>query len=367
MPSSSSSTSRVSSQSAVLTPSSAATLQVIPATRETRHSLDTPLQTLQHIAVLQLNVVLQNSQAPTTAPGSIAGICETHAEACQCQFYLDKATKSASEQEPQPEGEEEACKHVAGFKTASTRPPDPAQAPSSAELQDRRLRQHDNFQLAIKPTAWVIPNCCQMTTTGLEPMQPDAATDATPHLGGLSNPAPAVPEPYDHSTLNASCAAGTLQHKHAHSGNTVVQQLAFDHQSEGALQKVVSAHHCFSRPGDAVSFLPDQSSTPDAQASVSELSASASLSTSAKQHTSQRKHSAAAAAEADLDCSVGRFVKSLDVMFPDSADWAVICICPGLLFMLVGILLLHDTYTYLTQRFIQPTCPVLHHRPRSGE
>ena len=289
MPSSSSSTSHGSSQSAILTPPSAAMLQATPATHETRHSLDNTLQTLQYIAVLQLNVVLQNSQAPTTVPGSIAPICETNAEACQCQFSLDKATKSASEQESQPEGGGEACKQVAGFKTAFMQSPDAAQALLFKDLQDRRLRQHNDFQLGTEPPAFRAPGCCQMTTTALEPMQPDAPTCTTSHLGSLSNPALAVP--YDHSIVGASHAAGTLQHKQAQSGNAVVQQLAFDHQPEAALQESVPAHHCFSRPGDASSLLPGQSSTPDAQLSASEPRASASSSSTAsiagKQHTRQ--------------------------------------------------------------------------------
>ena len=143
-------------------------------------------------------------------------------------------------------------------------------------------------------------------------MQPDPLTDSTSYLGSLINLAVEVPEPLEHSQVDASYAAGTTQHKQALTGNAAVQHLVLNHQPEAALLdrlQPITTRHYFSIPVDTPSLLPDQLSTLNAQVLVSELSASAlsssNASMSAKQFYSQTIVSPVAAVKAALDCSVG--------------------------------------------------------------
>ena len=321
-PSSSSPCSRLgSSQSAIFSPS-AATLQATAlrppcSTCETTQRLDSLLPTLQHNPPLQFNLVLQNSRALITMPGSAAPLCQPDAEA-----FLDTATGFPCEKEAHPVGEREACKQVTGSRTAFTQFPEAVQALLLGDLQERQLRQHHDSQLGSKSTALTSPDC-QMTTTALTPMHSGAPADTISHLQSPSSPAPAAPELYDHSMVSA-----------------VVQRPALGCQPKPAVQERVPAFHRFSRPEDIPSLLPHQLSTLDAHVLVSELSASASLSKlasmPAKHHDSHMTDSPVAAVKAGLDCSVGRLKNLSNQVFSNSILWAAMCMYPGLL---VGILL----------------------------
>ena len=306
----------------MFSPSSAATLQTTA-----RKRLDSLPPTLQHNPHLQFNLKLHNSQAQIAVPGNTA-------EACHCKSFLDTAKGVACEQTAQPVGEKEACKQVAVSKTAFTESPGAPQALLPAELEDKQLRQHNDFQLGGKPITLISPDCCQMTITALAPMQPGTPTDIISHLQSLSSSALAAPQPYDLSTVSASYAAEVTKHRQVQAGSAAVQNPAPSHQPEAALQQSVPACHSFSRPEASPSLLSDNLSTLDAQVLVSELSASASLNSSASmtatQHYSHVTDSPVATVKAVFDCSVGRLFHLSNHFVFDSIFWAAMFMYSGL-------------------------------------
>ena len=225
-----------SSQSQVFIPPCTATSQETKAAHRISHRQASPQPLLQPVALLQFNVVLQHSQAPVTVPASIAPIGQSAIEAFHCKSFLDTATQSACAAEgaqpareeevckqaaaepPQPAREEEVCKQAAGCKTGFTKPPGSTQTLRLEDLQRMQPRQHEHLQLDPRATALVTPDYCQLDAAELKEMQQQAPTISTLILRDLNNSALAMPESGVHRDVDASCAAGNMQHRQPQTG-----------------------------------------------------------------------------------------------------------------------------------------------------
>lgn len=253
-PASSSGSSKSATSSFLL----ATPLQASNASCTATGSKDVPRVTVQHVAVLQVNLVHQGSVVPAVTPASLAHVVA--AQACHFQALLSRKTQeSACAPSAKSACEEEACQQL----TASTWLEDTRQALLKA-MQHGELG-YEAVHSEAEQTALSGGEPVQSPVAALQEVQPHALRDTA--IGGLSNLGLELPErpgrfqTADPSMLHAPHTVEmTAKHMLPQSGAGQIQQLCLNYQPSAAYQQCVPAHAC-NTTVDTPSSPPYQSAT----------------------------------------------------------------------------------------------------------
>lgn len=301
-PASSSGSSKSATSSFLL----ATPLQASNASCTATGSKDVPRVTVQHVAVLQVNLVLQGGAVPAVTPASLAHVVA--AQVCHFQALLSRKTQAACAPSAKSACEEEACQQL----TASTRLEDTRQAFLTG-MQHGELG-YEAVHSEAEQTALSEGNPVQSPVAALQEVQPHSLLDTA--VGGLSNPGLEEPErpggfqTADPSMLHATHTVEmTTKHMLPQSGAGQIQQLCLNYQPSAAYQQCVPAHAC-NTTVDTPSSPPYQSATPVTQLPHPLLSGSPSagsvINMPVGQKTGHSVDSPVATVAVIPDCSLGK-------------------------------------------------------------